>query len=347
MRAIKTVGIVAVVLVAAVLVYPFLINRDEPAAVLQAPNQVNTPEPDSNVLTDVGDTESEITVAQPLDVAEADPNNTAEVADAASAQLSSNYPPLAAYEIGHEPVKDDELISLVRRLNNDPALLADLINELRAESDPARLKRLVYILGSTANSAVLPAAQELIYSGVPSARDTGLDLLSRIAPNNPEAFEIASNLLVSETEPDVLVATMNVMAQPSGITPEFRESLVTQITPLSTHESTKVRSLSVSMLSRLTNDPSASTVFYNALYDSEPNVRSASVYAYSSFPYHSAEVSQKLLDMAEDPSESNEVRRGAMMALKSNSPDELTLSRLKQAELAMRQQVRQKRIDGN
>jgi len=204
----------------------------------------------------------------------------------------------------------------------------------------------VQILGNTANSAVLPAAEEMIHSGIASSRDTGLDLLSRIAPNNPEAYEIASNLLVNETEPEVLIATMNVLAQPAHAAPELRESLVAQVTTFSGHESTAVRGFSVATLSRLTKDPIVAPIFYNALYDTAPAVRSSGVFAYASYPYHTAEASQKLLDMVEDESEILEIRRGAIAALSNNSPDEPTQTRLAAAELAIRQQIRQQRISG-
>jgi len=346
MRALKTVGIVAIVLVAAVLVYQVVVNNKHlpqtPATAQQEPSESAAEKPLENQPSQAGETQA----GKPLQLSEAEPEDAAAPANTPNNQLSSSYPPLAAYEIGNEPITDDALIELVNRLNNDPALLADLINDLRAETDPERLQRLVYILGSTANSAVLPAATEMIYSGITSSRDMGLDLLSRVASNNPEAYEVASSLLVSETEPSVIVATLNVMAKPGMATPEVRESMITQIMPLSTHESTAVRGFSVATLARLSNDPDMAPVFFNALYDSEPAVRSSGVYAFSSFPYHTAEASQKLLDMVEDESEHMEVRRGAMLALSNNSPDELTRSRVDAVELKMRQQARKQRISG-
>jgi len=347
MKALKSVGIVAIFMILAVLAYQSLIgNKSLPTEPSTAQlGSDSTIVAESKPVSARADVSKEDTIKEPP--AETITSNSASELDNLNTQLSLNYPPLAAYDIGNEPVSDEELINLVNRLNNDPALMAELISELRAETNPERLKRLVYILGATANSAVLPVATELIYSGVPSSRDAGLTLLSRLAPNNPEALSIASNLLVSETEPDVLIATMNVMAQPANASPELRESLVTQITPLSNHEVTNVRSISVSILSRLTDDPSASPVFYNALLDAEAHVRRAAAYAYANFPYHTSEASQKLLDMAEDPYEDAEVRGGAIFALKNNSPDELTLSRLEEASLAMRREAAIKRQQRN
>lgn len=350
MRNIKLVTIAACVLGAAIVLYQLLIN-DKPNTTAPVTAQQNsddaTSQSDTTASLETGATVLKQPTQNIADLTDEQSSGASDSVDNTNSQLSSGYPPLAAYDIGNAPVQDQELVDLVRRLNNDPALLADLITELRAETDPVRLKRLIYILGSTANPAVLPAAEEMIYSGIPGARDTGLDLLSRLAPNNPAAFELAGNLLASETEPDVLVATMNVMAQPAGVSRELRESLVTQVTPLSTHESAKVRSLSVSMVSRLTNNPEVAPVFFNALHDTEPAVRRSGVFAFLNYPYHSAEASQKLLDMAEDASEDKEIRRGAIHVLNSHSPDELTQERLRQAGVQMRQQARQDRINGN
>jgi len=347
MRAFKTLGVVAVVAVAAILVYQVLVNNKHlpPSTAQNSPDTTTTPAPAETDLNAAKNGES--AEDKSVDLAESPVEALTDSAENSNTQPNPDYSPLAAYEIGNEPLQDEALLELVDRLNNDPVLMAALIEELRAETDPARLKRLVYILGTTANEAVLPAAEELIYSGSESARDTGLDLLSRISSTNPEAMLVASNLLVSENEPDVLIATMNVLAQPGNADSELRKSLVTQITPLSNHESISVRGFTVSTLARLTNDPDVAPVFYNALFDTEPAVRRSGVYAFSSYPYHSPEASQKLLDMVEDDSEHVEVRRGAILALSNNSPDELTKSRIDAAQLTIRRKLREKRLNRN
>lgn len=347
MRALKSIGFVAIVLVVAGLVYKYLlVDARQPESALQNSEDVATDDFAVSSEKKAASTTGNAVIEQPSFTANSELVQS-EPDAGSNSPLSSSYPPLAAYEIGNEPLTDDGLIELVNRLNNDPELLADLISDLRAESDPARMKRLVIILGATGNSAVLPAAEEMVYSGIPDSRTDGLDLLNRLAPSNPEAMTIASSLLVSETEPDVLVATMNVMAQPSNASPELRESLVTQLKPLSGHESAKVRSLSVNILSRLSEHPDLSPVFYNALLDAESSVRSSAVFAFAKFPYHTVETSQKLLDMAEDQSEDAEIRRGAIFALSKNSPDEQTAARLDEIKLEIRRQIRANRRNGN
>jgi len=267
--------------------------------------------------------------------------SSAELTDGNSSRSTlNNYPELFAYEIGHEALPDAEFLKLIARLRNDPQLLADLMNEVRAEADPTRLKRLIFILGETASSDVLPLSEELIYSGNADSRAAGLDLLSRIAPHNPEAFTVANNILGGETEPDVLVATMNVLTKPGGTSPEIRESLVAQITPLANHETPAVRRHSISILTRLSNDASLSPMLYSALSDTDSSVREAAVYAYAGYPYQTPEAVDRLMSIVEDESESKGVRRGAILAIRKMSPDEAIEARLTAASKQMRQRVR-------
>jgi len=258
-----------------------------------------------------------------------------------NAQIN-NYPPLNSYDVAQTDLSDEELSDLIQRLKNDPELLANLLNEYRAETDPARFKRLTYILGRTGMSEVLPVAEELVYSGDIKSRTAGLDILNQIAPTNPAAYDIAHSILGSESDPEVLVATMNVFANPTGASPEVRSNLVTQVTSLADHDSSSVRRYSVQILTRLTNDPSISPILTNALYDQESKVREAAVYAYADHPYQTEEVIGRLLEIVEDESEVSGVRRGAIHALSKTSPDELMQQRIDDAKRQMRAAKRAK-----
>ncbi len=253
---------------------------------------------------------------------------------------AQNFPELYGYEIGHNSLNDEEMLALIKRLRNDPALLADLLNELRSETDPARLKRLTALLGDSGNAEVLPVAEELIYSSNPDTRQAGLDLLSRVAPKNPEAYDIANAILGSEADADVLVSTMNVLALPRNATPESRATSITQVMPLANHESAAVRRHSVSILVRLTNDQTLSPILSNALYDPDSSVREAAVYAYASYPYQTAEAVQRLVDLVADPNEERGVRNGAILALNNMSPDEATKAVISTAKKQMRDALR-------
>jgi len=248
-----------------------------------------------------------------------------------------DYPDLAGYEVGVTDISEEEFLELVKRLRNDPALLGEVLNELRAETDPARIKRLTIMLGATGSADVLPVAEELVYSSSLESRETGLDLLSRVAPQNPAAYDIANSILGSEADPDVLVSTMNVLARPKNAGPEARAAAISQIMPLANHDAAAVRRHSVGMLVRLTNDETLSPVLFNALSDSDVSVRKAAVYAYARYPYQTNEAVQRLMDIVKDPTEERGVRRGAILAVTKMSPDEDTTEQINAARKQMRE----------
>jgi len=242
-------------------------------------------------------------------------------ATALTDQAQTAYPDLFGYEVGVEDISEEAYIELVERLRNDPVLLTDLLNELRAETDPERLKRLAIMLGATGSAEVLPVAEELVYSSSEVGRKTGLDLLSRVAPQNPAAYD----------------STMDVLARPQNAGSEVRTTAISQIMPLANHESAAVRRHSVSMLVRLTNDETLSPVLYSALSDSDASVRKAATYAYAQYPYQTSEAVERLVEIIEDPSEDKGVRKGAITAVSNMSPDDSTKERIKAAKIQMRQ----------
>jgi len=253
---------------------------------------------------------------------------TAPVADSAPV---IEYPPLNAYDIAQAPVDDETVESLVFRLRDDKQLLNDLINEYRAETDPKRLNRLTMILGLTATQETLALAEEMIYSGLDESREAGLGLLSRIAPNNPAAFDVAANILSSETQPDVLVATMNVLAIPKNADDNQLALFGAQISQMVNHESVAVRRQSISILSRISNDSNLDPILVNALDDNDASVREAAAFAYAEFPYENPQAIDRLMRIVEDQNESKGLRRGAAYALKNKGLDDASLARVNAA----------------
>jgi len=113
MRAIKTVGIVAIVMVAAIVVYQVVINnRHLPQTAEQSPDNTDNsapsvvekstqpvPEP---VKDDIASEES-LEAGDELAQEDSAPNEVDNL------QPNPNYPPLAAYDVATEPLNDQEL----------------------------------------------------------------------------------------------------------------------------------------------------------------------------------------------------------------------------------------------
>ena len=281
------------------------------------------------------DTSNELTVERSDELLSSENSSTQSVAN--TAQPSPEYPETYGYEIANNDISDEEFYALVERLKNDPFLVNELLNELRAETDPERIKRLSALLGAVGSADVLFVAEELAYSSVPATQKAGLDLLSRVARINPDAYDVAISLLSSSAEPTVLVSTMNVLAVPQNASAEIKSNAITQIISLADHESAAVRRHSVALLPRLTNDVALSPVLYNALADSSSDVRSTAIYALANYPHQSPETVERLLQLAERTEETDGVRRGAIYALQKHAPNEETQARLYKARIQMRE----------
>ncbi len=70
-------------------------------------------------------------------------------------------------------MSDTDYESLVARLESDPGLLQQLIDEFRQEQDPERLALLARLIGEAGGPAVTQIASELIFSGDEASRELG------------------------------------------------------------------------------------------------------------------------------------------------------------------------------
>jgi hypothetical protein len=232
-------------------------------------------------------------------------------------------------QIGREPLGDDDFESLVARLQSDPLLLQQMIDEFRQEQDPVRRALLARLLGDAGGPGVTMVASELIYSGSDEARALGLDLLQRVQPGNAEAREIASGLLATEVEPGVLVDTLTSLAQPGVVDAGSRAFLTDQVALLASHEDARVRGISLDILSRWSTDGRDTPLLLNGLVDNEARVRESAAYALVNHEDDSQPVIDSLWRVAQDDSEAEPTRRAAILALRS-----LTLSEAQRSELA-------------
>ena len=218
--------------------------------------------------------------------------------------------------IAYSPISDAEFEQLVAQLRNSPELLQQLIDEFRQETDVNRQLQLLRLLGEVGGPSVTLTASELIYSGNPESRSIGLELLQRVQPGNAEARDIASSLLATSVEPDVLVSTLTTLARPGDVSDENREFLAQQVAILATHNDDAVRSVSLSVLSRWGTGEQFTAVFIDGLNDTADVVRESAAYSLVGRGDASPAVISALMAVATDSTEYEQARRGSILALR-------------------------------
>ena len=224
--------------------------------------------------------------------------------------------------LGREPIGDDEFERLAARLRDDPALLAALIDEVRSETDPVRLERLLRLLGDVENPAVTALATELVYSGDDASRILGLDLMKRIGGEDAGVVSAVSGLLSTEVDGDVLVPALTALARPGRVGGAEADALAGQVALLTGHEDPAVRRTSIDILSRWSDDATYTPQLLAGLDDPDPTVRRTAAFAFVGHADDSDEVRRALFAVAEDDASEEAPRRGAILALRGMPVDD-------------------------
>jgi len=243
--------------------------------------------------------------------------------------------PNAEFPSWDKPLSEAQLGELVARLKDDPELLQRLIDEFRQELDPARKRQLALVLGEVGGEEVTLLASELIFSGDSAARTLGMDLLQQVQPGNEQAREIVSGMLATEVEPDVLIDAMTALSSPGEVDDDSRAYLSDQLALLTTHEDDGVRSISLNILSRWSEDGRYTDAILAGLDDDSEYVRSSAAYALVDHEESTPTVIDRLFITARDAREQESVRRAAILALRSMPLSTAQLAELDATELRL------------
>jgi hypothetical protein len=252
--------------------------------------------------------------------------------DAGAQASPAEQPAVDVSQVGRAPMSDADYESMVARLQMDPALLDQLIDEFRQEQDPSRLALLARLLGEAGGAAMTQVASELIFSGNEASRDLGLQLLRQVQPGNSQARDIASGLLSTEVEPKVLVSTLTALAKPGFVDDDSRALLSDQVALLASNDDAGVRGISLDILSRWSTDGRDTPVLINGLLDPEARVRESAAYALVDHEDPSDAVVQSLFVVVRDVEEQRFIRRAAIMALRSMPLDDAQSNELQRTE---------------
>lgn len=214
-------------------------------------------------------------------------------------------------------LNDEQLRSLANDLQANEASLQQFIDDFRQETDPALKKLRANVLGDVGGEQATLVASELIFSGDSASRTLGMGLLQQIQPGNAAARDIVSGMLATEVDPPVLVEALNALASPGQVDTQSRAYLSDQVAWLTTHQDDRVRSISLDILSRWSNDGQHTDALLAGLDDASEYVRAAAAYALVSHEEKTPVVIERLLRTLNNEQEPKAVKNAAILALRA------------------------------
>lgn len=214
-------------------------------------------------------------------------------------------------------LSDEQFNSVVALLKTDTHLFQQLIEDFRQETDPERKQRLGRLLSAVGGTEVIPLASELIFSGDSSSRELGMKILQKVQPGNAQARDMVSGILATEVQPDVLVDALSALSRPGDVDTQSRAYLSDQLAWLTTHEDVGVRSISLDILSRWSNDGRHTDTLLAGLDDQSDHVRSSAAYSLVGHEDQSPVVIERLMNVVRDSAELKTVKRATILALES------------------------------
>jgi len=228
----------------------------------------------------------------------------------------------------HEPLDEAQLQAMLARLRSSESLVAQLVDELRQETDPVKKRRLARLLGELGGEQALLIASELVFSGDEQSRSLGMEVLKQIQPQSDHARDIVSNMLATEVEPTVLKQTLSALSDSGDVDADSRGYLADQVAWLTEHADDGVRSVSLDILSRW-SDGSHTDTFVRALDDASEHVRSSAAYALAKTGDNSQMSIERLFATLRNSNEPISVKRASAYALTT-----MQLTPYQQTELA-------------
>jgi hypothetical protein len=240
--------------------------------------------------------------------------------------------------LGYEPLSDEAFKQIQNRLRTEPDYLTSVLLELRSNTDPNRAKQLAALLADINDPRVYETAAELAYSGDPASQLAGLDLLNRIQTRSSDARDVAIQLLGTESNPEILVATMNVIATPTAsATAEQRQLISDNLFLLSNHHVPEVRAHSLSVLGQWEKqNPAVTEALSSALQDTDAHVRARAVYALNGTANIDDTLTENLLLVLENTDESKATREAAMFILQDQALGGSNLRRFTMGQRSLR-----------
>ena len=312
-------------------------NSTTPATQQTGENALGKGETTSATSVETDNEKSPFVVNDTNDRASAAERISSNTTDESAAERSTDgkLPPDWGAELS-----DDEFNNLVAILKADANLFRQLIDDFRQETDSVRKQRLAMLLGAVGGDEITGLASELIFSGDSESRALGLRLLQDVQPGNAQARDIVSGLLATEVQPEILKDALSVVAKPGLADAQSRANMSDQVALLTSHDDDGVRSISLDILSRWSQDGRYTDTFLAGLDDQSEYVRASAAYSLANHEDPSPVIIERLLGVVRDAEELKTVKRAAVLALRSMPLAESQLAELAALEKQMNTQLR-------
>ena len=214
---------------------------------------------------------------------------------------------------------DEEFLQLKARLSADPALLAALFEQYPLVEGDDRRARLARLLAEFSPGDLSAYTGAMMYSGDADDQMAAIQLLKEMQVHNPQATELLTDMLGSPADGNVLRVAIAALPGPELVSDGQRQDVLTQLSPLVQHSDPKIRSQSVSVLSRWAVDDRFNASIAQGLSDTDTQVRSRTAYALVDYPHADENIKSSLLSLLENQQENRRARRGALLALSKMS----------------------------
>lgn len=239
---------------------------------------------------------------------------------------------VSIYDVGRSDWESDaQFEAMQAQLAANPELLNALLEQMSAETDPQRLRRLTQLIGKLDNGVVTSVARDMLDSGNPEAQLAALDLLRQTQANNSLARDLLVDVISAEQDPRVLNVALNAFASPGSVSSVQRQGILNNVADLAEHYDANVRARSYSLLATWTDTAELTPIIVQGLSDPDPGVRSNVAHSLLGYDFPDDSVRAELIRVAENPNEERSTRQASLHALGRMSLTEDQRARLRLA----------------
>jgi hypothetical protein len=222
---------------------------------------------------------------------------------------------------GRSAEGDDARDKLRKLAKEDPVVMQQLMQSYDKESNAQTRQLIVSLLSNIEKPEILAFSKRLAASGDITQRKDGLSMLQNLGSDSPEVRPIILQTLARETSPEVIMMALAALRPPAegntATMPDAKDAaaVVAQLRELTRNADPKIRIQSLIQLGQWDKADSSQDQWTQALADQSPQVRQVAVTAIAQSGTRSDTVKAALIGLANNQSESKDVRGSALQVL--------------------------------